>query len=165
LGKLELSVFWHLTRPSDFLLHNAFLAKGWVTPPSAALPGAVSYYQAMRAPDPKEIIWETARLAINPALPTRLGSLYFFDDHEEALRAKNEWFSQEARLLVRAHLPEMTVRHRADANLLERAPREWEAAAAAYWRGTMTDTPKPEVLVAGPVWFPDWEAPPFGRRS
>lgn len=65
-----------------------------------ALDNAQTPYSMSRLNDGKEAAFEAARVAINPALPPRLKSLYVFADRALAERALAEWFPGETKQIL-----------------------------------------------------------------
>ena len=158
---------WHWTQPSSFLLHNVFLGKGHT--PSASLmaaahSGFVSNYQVLNRQPDKEALWERVRAEIAPALPSRLGAFFMFEDLETAERGRQRWFSTASLIAVRAVAlaPRSATLHRGDTAWLDLPETEWREAAIRYWQGTASQAPLFEMLVHGQIFFPDWETPPFG---
>lgn len=156
-------VYWHLTCPGNFLLHNARLGQGLTQSVSAVadfpgLQNAVSPYGIGARSNPKEQEWERVRLTVDNALPTRLNGFFVFETEGLAQRAQAEWFGEENRTIVRVRAVEGASLHRADARLLDSSDSsQWDDRATMYWRGDMTDDPRPEIIVKGPIYFPDWE--------
>jgi hypothetical protein len=160
---------WHLVKPQDFLLNNAFLGKGITASYSKMAEehqnnGFQSPYQARNGQQAKEDLWEKVRLQVDPARPSRLGAFFLFESFEAATNAQQGWFEKEGRLLLRVQVPPPpnAIIHRADAAWLNLPEAEWPRAADSYWRGITTQTPLIELIVHGFVFFPDWEKPPFG---
>jgi hypothetical protein len=167
LYEVSSSRYWHLTHANGNMLHNARLAEGICTSISVVtrMPGlgkAVSPYAIKVMSDAKEKAWEATRLSLNSALPSRSGAVFLFDSEEQATTAIQAWFSNETRTLVDAHIVSGATIHVADARLLDCRESEWATNARRYWLGEMTAAPIREVLVDGLIYFPGWEAEPFG---
>jgi hypothetical protein len=52
--------------------------------------------------------------------------------------------------------------HKADSLWLNARAEQFEENAEKYWEGEMTESPFPEVIVNGALYFPDWESFPTG---
>jgi hypothetical protein len=167
-GVGQVQVFWHLTDPKSWLLHNVFLGKGWTDTASAQAQhfglGFVTQYQVFNSEPDKEKVWERVRLEETPQSPSRMGSTYLFASEADADARKELWFAtqKKIKLEVLAFPLSLTTLHRADAKWLNRPQAEWETAARQYWRGEMSAEPMVEVLAHGRLFFPGWERPPFG---
>lgn len=162
---LRPEIFWHLTAPTDFLLHNVRLGRGWSASTSYIADienndGFVTPYSELHRDRAKERVWETVRVNAFPERPPRLKSLFAFASEADA--RTSTWFSQESRLLVQVQLSTDTAFHIADASHLESSEQDWPEKAHKYWSGEISTTPKLEVLIHGPVYFPGWREPPFG---
>lgn len=159
--------YWHLASPDGFLLHNAFIGKGFIVSISAVrdMPGldnAVSLYGFFTANSAKEDIWDRVRLRENPSAPSRHHAMFLLPTQAAAEHAASTWFAKEKRVLVEARVTIGSAVHIADARHLDCFDHQWEQRAKAYWAGEMSSDPVPEVLVKGHVFFPGWECPPFG---
>jgi hypothetical protein len=155
--------FWHLTHEGSLLLHNAVLGQGAVASASMTamtISGVGTQYGLIRQSDPKEQAWEAVRATEFQNLPSRLNTLFLFDDMESAKAAAARWFGREKRCLLETRIVEGSIWHRADVSWLD-SNEEWEGRARSYWRGEMSDTPAPEIIVHGAVFFPGWDKPPF----
>jgi hypothetical protein len=126
------------------------------------LEDAATFYGALNQHQDKEAIWEQIRLKDFGSLPTRQHALFLFNDEEQASTACKSWFVGQDRVIVEARIVRGATFHRADAVWLEGKPETWPLNAANYWRGKMTAYPRPEVIVDGAVYFPDWREKPFG---
>ena len=159
--------YWHLTpETGGFIRHNARLGKGIIFSVSmtAALPGmsgATTRYAAGAVGQAKEALWERVRVEINPALPSRIKSLYCFETKDLAARAAREWFCNEVRIPLELRIATASITHRCDAMLLEAQEVEWKQCAERYWKGELTAKPFPETLVHGAAYFPYWEQFPL----
>jgi hypothetical protein len=160
--------YWHLMPTTGGLIrNNARVGKGvvWSVSAIALLPGlsrAVTHYSVGATAKPKELFWEQVRAESYPALPSRFKSLYCFETRDFADRAARDWFGNEVRIPLELRIATAAIIHRCDAMLLERPETEWKQSAERYWNGEMTDSPFPEMLVHGAVYFPDWEQFPMG---
>jgi hypothetical protein len=110
----------------------------------------------------KEQVWEEVRLRVSPDRPSRMGALYLFPTEAEAELALADWFKDSGRIPLEVVVPLQTQAHLADAKWLDCLEPEWTDCATTYWMGEMTAAPRRELLVHGPVYFPGWQAPPFG---
>ncbi|WP_155982397.1 hypothetical protein [Xanthobacter sp. 126] len=157
---------WHATHAKGILLNTARLGQGIVYSISyireLELDGAITSYGAFNSNPDKEDAWEKIRLAEFPFLPTRKHSIFLFDCSDDAELACRTWFANECRLIVKAQIVVGSTVHIADTSWLDCEPDQWESHARAYWRGEVTNSPRREVIVHGPVYFPDWESEPFG---
>ena len=159
---------WHLAGADGITLHNAWIGKGWMASAAFAsavtgIPGIGSPYTLMGLNRQKEEVWERVRQQVAPHAPQRTSAFYAFASRDHAERAQEEWFPGQRRHLLRVELHLGRVEAcLADARWLDRPEAEWEAAARRYWTGAVTPDPRPEVICFGQVFFPDWEAPPFG---
>lgn len=117
-------------------------------------------YSFSRRDDSKERLFERVRAERYAALPTRLKSLFVFDDYSLVERAQREWFSDSPKLVYECRIAEGAITHRADAQLLNAHSEEWEENASLYWSGRMTTRPFPEILVRGALYFPNWQSFP-----
>jgi len=125
-------------------------------------PDAVSLQSLKGRTDAKEIAWEAARASGAPSLPTRNGAFFLFDDEDLAVDRSARWFQGQQRLLVRARIVVGSTVFRGDAEWLHvDEPEQWPDRARRYWSGEMTETPSPEVLVHGALYFPDWQTDVF----
>lgn len=160
--------FWHLAKPDSLLLHNVFLGEGLDATISRIRriennDGFVTPYALAYEKSPKEQTWEHVRKAINPALPSRMGALFMFDNEPAADAMNAAWFHAEGRLKLRVRLVDgVSTFSRLDARWLDGPDAAWADRAAHYWAGEMTDQPLPEVVLDGFAFFPDWESAPFG---
>ncbi len=155
--------FWHLTHDGGILSHNVLLYQGYYKSISAENPfadprGFVTIYGAYAQLSEKEKTWERIRKTEFPDRPTRFNALFLFESKELAENAATEWFGDERRLLVRVRLISDSRRFRADATWLDNVSADnAEDRARHYWEGEMTNNPRPEIIVCGWVYFPDWE--------
>lgn len=160
-------IFYHLTEKNGILQWNAKLHKGLVRSISHELAtgivpsGAVTAYGYGNQNSETEVLWEKTRQTQFAYRPTRKNALFLFDTREDAQRAQEDWFRDEARSLVRARIVAWSAWHRGDARWLDEPSAE---TARSYWRGDMTEDPRVEIVVDGQVYFPDWrDDSVFGR--
>lgn len=160
--------FWHLVGPAyAWMFHNnvrvgcgALLSVSATIEGDPLAHGAQTPYSFWKRSDPKEIHFERVRAQRFPSLPTRMKSLFVFDDHALVERAQREWFSSAAKIVYECRVATGSSTHRADAQLLNGSSEKWEENAIAYWSGAMTAEPFPETLVCGTLYFPHWRSFP-----
>ena len=141
-----------------------FLGKGLSPTLSAlGLADAVTPYSLGGRQNPKELLWDDVRKNINKRLPSRLGAMFLVTSEEHAHAIKAKWFANEERIILRARVAVGSVTFIADAKLLDAAQPDWQTSAERYWKAEASSDPRPEVIVHGRVYFPDWEKPPFGQ--
>jgi hypothetical protein len=158
--------YWHGVRSDSHLLHNVHLGEGVTHSISFHRKNgehAVSPYGFVRGPSPKETSWDETRKAIAPDAPTRVHALFLFDEERIARDIVATWFVGEDRTLLKARVDLKAKILRVDARWLDAHEPQWTANASRYWRGEMTADPRPEIIVEGAVYFPDWRDPPFGK--
>lgn len=159
--------YWHLASPFPFY-NNVRCGYGEVHSISAtiaanpALTQAQTAYSAGRGDDAKESIFEEVRRARFSTLPPRLKSFFVFDDKALADRANAEWFKNENRAVHECRLVLGSIIHKADAKWLEAPSEHWKESAEKYWSGGLSDSPFPEIIVQGYLYFPDWKEFPAG---
>lgn len=161
-------MYWHLATQDSLLLHNVPLGNGIAPTISfmvnqGGLKGAVTPYAAARGDSPKEELWEEVRKRVAPTSPTRIGAMFLIDSEASAAEINERWFRGENRHLLRARVVGgISKVAKVDANWLDGLEPTWRERAAKYWSGAISETPRPEIIVEGVVYFPDWEQPPFG---
>jgi hypothetical protein len=167
--RLRPGSYWHLFWPGGSLKHNARLGHGVIVSISfiADMPGmekVVSPFFMGRMNDAKELVWENVRKQSFNALPPRLKAFYCFEGRELAERANREWFvgrEAGARELLELRIADTAVVHRCDSQWLDTPEDQWRASAEKYWKGEMTASPFPEMLVHGAIYFPAWQQFPL----
>ncbi|MCV3239685.1 hypothetical protein [Mesorhizobium sp. ZC-5] len=167
---LKPETYWHLTDRSAFLLNNVHLGKGWTASHSftARFDGLAEIgtpYAFHASRDDKEQQWESVRNERFSHLPSRQKALFLFTSKDDGERAMEEWFPGCEKLLLEARITSATAVHVADARHLETTQPLWPEAALLYWEGILTPDPRLEVVVDGPIYFPNWQHPPFGLLS
>lgn len=165
---LRLGDYYHLTKPKDILLWNARIGQGVVHTISAiadtkGLQYAATPYYILNAQPKKENKWEEVRRTEFPDKPTRLKALFLFDDLDAARTARNIWFPNEGRHILKTRVVSYAALHRADAAWLETCEHAWISSARSYWSGRMTGAPRAEVIVYGSVYFPGWREALFDQ--
>lgn len=69
----------------------------------------------------------------------------------------HEWFPDESRLLVRVNIQSGAIVFRGDATWLDTvSPQNAQNRARHYWQDDVTSKPRPEIIVYGQLYFPDW---------
>jgi len=157
--------FWHLvdTRDPNLLHHNAKLAKGVIHSVSHTvnrdpkLEGIVTLYSLLNSNNPKEKLFEAIRANQFNELPSRFNAFYVFDDYQLAERASGEWFSNNNKEIEECQLLPNCKIHKADTGWLDCKEYQWEDYAHKYWGGKMCESPFPEILVEGTIFFPSWK--------
>jgi len=159
--------YWHLVPVSgtsaDIFKNNVRVGKGALLSISAgiesepAIHNAQTPYSLANIDNPKEKAFEIIRQKQYAMLPSRLKSLYVFDDYTLVERAINEWFSNESKAIRECRLLTGSISHKADTSWLNCMDHQWEEYAKNYWNGKDSNTPFHEVLVHGVIYFPDWE--------
>lgn len=166
MHNLREEFYWHLTDRGDMLLHNVRLGKGWFASMSHLAKGnlatATTPYSLQNANSEKERLWEDVRAAQFAELPSRIKALFGFLSKDDAERAIREWFPDKDKVVVEMRVAKQAKVHLADARHLDSAEPEWPKAAIRYWEGKATEDPRPEAIIDGSVYFPDWEREPFG---
>lgn len=143
--------------------NNVRVAKGALLSVSAGIraephiENAQTPYSFSRLGDGKEAIFENVRKDKFPTHPSRLKSIYLFDDYSLVERALAEWFSNESKTVHECRVLIGSAIHKADTTWLNSTPIDWEACASKYWAGTMSDTPFPETIIDGAIYFPTHE--------
>jgi hypothetical protein len=164
--QLHDDILYHVALPpkKTTLYHNAFLGKGLAATVSAmGLADVVTPYSSGGRQNPKELLWDDVRKKIDERLPSRLGAMFLVSSEEHAHAIKAKWFANEERIILRARVAVGSVTFIADAKLLDAAQPDWQTSAERYWKAEASSDPRPEVIVHGRVYFPDWEKPPFGQ--
>ena len=162
--------FWHLVATEGMkamtFYNNVSVGKGALLSVSAAIrserhiESAQTPYSFSRLSDGKEAAFENVRKNNFPTRPSRLKSIYLFDDYGLVERALTEWFKNEPKAVHECRvLAESTV-HRADTAWLNCLPNDWEDCANKYWSGMMSVSPFPETIVDGAIYFPTYESFP-----
>ena len=85
---------------------------------------------------------------------------YVFDDYGLVERALKEWFPNELKTPREYRLLLDAVTHKADTVWLNANSDQWMQNSEKYWQGEMTQSPFPEVLIHGALYFPDWQTYP-----
>lgn len=160
--------FWHLVQAEyAWVFHNnvrvgcgALASVSALIHADPSMAGGRTPYSFSRRDDSKERLLERVRSERFAALPTRLKSLFVFDDCSLVERAQHEWFSDSPKLVYECRVAEGAITHRADAQLLNAQSDGWEENANLYWSGSMTAQPFPEILVRGTLYFPNWQSFP-----
>lgn len=155
--------FYHAIDPADELFcHNVKIANGRIIAVSFLkagdpnLVGALSPYQAFTRERPKEKVFESIRLEEFQNCPSRLGSIFVFDDLDLANKANATWWHGK-RIILPTNVIEARSISRYDSKHLDTSAHEWEDAARKYWSGILTAAPTPEILVDGIVQLYGWE--------
>ena len=162
--------FWHLV-PTDgtnaaMFYNNVRVGKGALLSVSAGIrsephiENAQTTYSFSRLGDSKEATFERVREDNFPTRPSRLKSIYLFDDYSLVERALAEWFSNELKTVHECRVLIESTIHKADAAWLNCVPNDWEEYANKYWAGIMSISPFPETIVDGAVYFPTYETFP-----
>lgn len=155
--------YWHVVGSLWLFYNNVRVGKGALLSVSAGIEAephihtAQTPYSLARRDDAKEALFEDIRRTKFPYHPSRLKTLYVFDDYSLVQRALDEWFPSEEKIVHECRLLQGSVTHRADTVWLNSLPIQWAEYAGRYWDGSMSETPFPEVLVHGAIYFPDWE--------
>jgi hypothetical protein len=158
--------YWHLVAAGGLFYNNVRAGKGALLSVSAAIEAepaienAHTPYSLSRMQDGKEKIFEEIRKSKYPNCPSRLKSLYVFDDYGLVERALKEWFPNERKTPRECRLLLDAVTHKADTVWLNANSDQWMQNSEKYWQGEMTQSPFPEVLIHGALYFPDWQTYP-----
>jgi hypothetical protein len=88
-----------------------------------------------------------------PTRPSRLKTLYVFDDYKLVEPALAEGFPNDKRIVHECRLLLGSVTHKTDTRWLNSMPDQWSVNAEMYREGVMTERPFPEVLVHGAIYF------------
>ncbi len=167
-GKREIhdKPFWHLISENGFFYNNVRVAKGALLSVSAGIEAephietSQTLYSMYRSNDQKEIVFERIRKQYFPDLPSRLKTLYVFDDYQLVERALSEWFPTEIKIVHECRILVSNITHKADTFWLNSNADQWEICAKNYWSGVMSPKSFPEVIVHGALYFPGWESFP-----
>lgn len=170
LREISEKQYWHLVpnNGSDAMMfyNNVKVGKGALLSVSAGIKAepptenAQTPYSFSRLGDGKEAAFESVRKDISPKHPSRLKSIYLFDDYSLVERALAEWFSSESKTIHECRVLIGSAIHKADTTWLNCNPANWEESANKYWAGTMSDNPFPETIVDGAIYFPTYETFP-----
>lgn len=158
--------YWLLVAPSSRFYKSVRLGRGGVLTFEAAIAHDSAFELALTPPSmiaaqfPREQIFEEVRQTVNPRLPSRLRSAHIFDDQALVERASKERYPNEQRTAHECRLIVGSLIHRADSTWLDADRSQWKESAEKYWNGLMTQTPFPEVLVQGALYFPHWRGLP-----
>jgi hypothetical protein len=164
--------YWHLVPNSGanamMFYNNVKVGKGALLSVSAGIraephiENAHSPYSFSRLGDEKEAVFESVRKGEFPTYPSRLKSIYLFDDYSLVERAFAEWFPNESKSAheCRVLLNSASHIHKADAAWLNCSQIDWEVCARKYWSGIMSDLPFPETIVDGAIYFPAYKTFP-----
>ena len=163
--KIRADQFWHLvdTTYPNLLHHSAKLGKGIIYSISYTaninpeLEEIGTPYSIFNLNDPKENIFESIRKNEFSELPSRSKAFFVFDDYKLAEKALGKWFSNNNREIEECLLFSNCKIHRADTEWLNCEENQWEEYARKYWGSKMSESPFPEILVEGPIYFPKWE--------
>jgi len=160
---IEDKPYWHMVGTPWLFYSNVQVGKGALLSVSAGIEAephihnAQTPYSFARREDEKEELFEKIRQTKYPHCPSRLKTLYVFDDYALVQRSLTEWFPNENKTVYECRVLSGAVIHKADAVWLNSFPHEWVANAENYWGGQMSENPFPEVLVHGALYFPGWE--------
>lgn len=163
--QIEDQPYWHMVGATWLFLfnNNVRAGKGALLSVSAGIEAephihnAQTPYSFARRDDEKEALFEEIRRSRYPQYPSRMKSLYVFDDYALVKRALTEWFPNDNKTIYECRILSGSITHKADAVWLNSLQHEWPVNAEKYWSGQMSDHPFPEVLVHGALYFPDWE--------
>lgn len=103
----------------------------------------------------KESTWEEVRKKSYPSLPSRMKSLYLFDNEELAITKNKQWFDSK-RVIIKVEVAKGSTIHKADAIWLDCNTSQYQVHAENYWAGNTTPSPCWEILVHGVVQVIDW---------
>ena len=162
--------YWHLVPNNGvnamMFYNNVRVGKGALLSVSAGIKAephienAQTPYSFSKLGDGKETVFESVRKDTFPTHPSRLKSIYLFDDYSLVERALAEWFSNESKIAYECRVLTGSVIHKADTTWLNCNSINWEEYANKYWAGTMSDDPFPETIVDGAIYFPIYETFP-----
>lgn len=159
----ESQPYWHMVGTPRLFYNNVRIGEGAVLSVSLAIEtqphihDAQTPYSFARRDAEKENVFEEIRHARYPHRPSRLKTLYVFDDYKLVERALIEWFPNEHRAVHECRVWSDSNVHKADSTWLNALPKEWAVNAEKYWGGGMSEKSFPEVLVHGILYFPGWE--------
>ena len=133
--KVHDNAFWHLVPATGgnakMFYNNVRVGKGALFSVSAGIeaePGieqAQTPYSITRIYDEKERIFEEVRITRFPTRPSRLKTLYVFDDFQFVERAQSAWYSDEPKVAHKCHLLVGSVTYRADTFWLNSHQNKW----------------------------------------
>lgn len=162
--------YWHLVpnkgATAMMFYNNVKVGKGALLSVSAGIKAephienAQTPYSFARLGDDKEATFERIRKNKFPTNPSRLKSIYLFDNYNLVERALTEWFSNEPKTVLECRVLVGSVVHKADTNWLNCNPIDWEQYAKKYWAGTMSESSFPETIVDGAIYFPMYKSFP-----
>ncbi|MDE3021721.1 MAG: hypothetical protein KGI54_07650 [Pseudomonadota bacterium] len=168
--KIHEKPYWHLvsTQPSAGLTfyQNIRVYKGVMPTISALikaephLENAQTHYSYAKINDEKEKLFEKVRQDKYPALPSRLKTIYLFDDYALVERALKDWFENDPRNVHECRILVGSNTHKADTEWLNCHQNEWEQCSHKYWNGIMSPNAFPEVIVDGVIYFPNYTSFP-----
>jgi hypothetical protein len=156
--------YWHLVGAPWLFFNNVRVGRGALLSVSAGIEAephihnAQTPYSSAGCNDSKEALFEEIRRTRYSHRPSRMKTLYVFDDYSLVQRALMEWFPNKNKTVYECRLLLGSVTHKTDTVLLNALPNQWAVNAVRYWEGAMTDTPFPEILVHGALYFPEWES-------
>lgn len=169
-GEQEASdeLYWHVVPSAgqwaEMFFNNVRVGQGELSSASVfnqvyeGTAEAHSGYAMKSRRDEKEQKFEQVRADDFPEKPSRIDALFLFNERQVAEHAAAEWFADEKRVIIEARLLSGANMHRGDASWLDVAEVQGlESCARAYWREEFTREPKPEVIVHGRIFFPQWE--------
>jgi hypothetical protein len=159
-------VYWHLIPPSGFnaemFKNNVRVGKGALLSVSASIAAephiknAHTPYSLSNIGDLKERLFEEVRQNKFSCRPSRLKTLYVFDEYSLVERALKEWFQGNPKEIYECRIINGANIFRADTNWLNCAADQWQERASRYWNGEMSENSFPEALVHGALYFPNW---------
>jgi hypothetical protein len=162
--------YWHLvpTRGSNAMMfyNSVGVGKGALLSVSAAISAephienAHTPYSFSRLSDGKEEVFERIRKSEFQTHPSRMKSIYLFDDYSLVEKALAEWFQNDPKIVHECRVLVGSTNHTADTARLNCLPIDWEACAKRYWGGLMCDHPFPETIVDGAIYFPEYKSFP-----
>lgn len=152
-----------MTPDSQVFCHNLTLNNGSLTAESyrrLSSSGLINHgfqtlYEMFNVEKEKEESFDSVRRQLFPHRPSRLGSIFLFEDRETAEDCNRQWW-QDARTIFEAEIIEGTF-GRFDGAYLDSERQHWEAAARMYWTGSRSDSPRVEVVVQGVVQLHGYE--------
>ena len=162
--------YWHLVPDKGanamMFYNNVRVGKGALLSVSAGIKAephienAHTPYSFSRLGDGKEAVFESVRKGGFPTHPSRLKSIYLFDDYSLVEKALAELFPNESKSVHECRVLISSAIHKADIAWLNCLPIDWEECARKYWSGIMSDHPFPETIVDGAIYFPTYETFP-----
>jgi len=161
--------YWHLVpiKGADAMMfyNNVMVGKGALLSVSAGI-RSEPHIENAQTPyssnlnNSKECVFEKVRKADYPTCPSRLKSIYLFDDYDLVEKACVEWFANAPKTVHECRVLVGSTIHKADTGWLNCYPDKWEVCAKSYWAGTMSEAPFPEIIVDGAIYFPFFETFP-----